>query len=78
MFSPCHSHSVILPESTVCVCSDCVAIATWLSGYCSICHGVKKKKKSYYYRHTGLKHISPESMKEQHIQSEVSVYCNLH
>lgn len=45
MFSPCHSHSVILPESTVCVCSDCVAIATWLSGYCSICHGVKKKKK---------------------------------
>lgn len=35
----------VLPESTVCVCSDCVAITTWQSGCCSICHGVKKKKK---------------------------------
>lgn len=38
----------------------------------------QQKKSCYYYRLTGLKHISPESMKEQHIQSEVSTHCNLH
>ena len=43
MFSPCHSLSGILPESTVCVCADWVAIATWQRRYCSICHEVKKK-----------------------------------